>query len=129
MTEVWTLEQYAAYQAGQHVPRFLTMDASAPEEDLEERLRQLCEATGHYRYHTRKSTGSTPGWPDDAIVHPEGDIGGGSTLFLWELKTATGQVSPAQRRWLEALEKVTRVEVGVYRPCDWEIILEKLRRA
>ena len=132
MTEVWTPSQYHAYLAGTEgvpaPPRFLALDTEAPEDELRGRIQSLCKATKHLYYHAKKSQKSTAGWPDDAIVHPEGDIGGGSTLFLWELKRAGEKPSPAQIRWLDALRKVTRIEVACYYPADWPIILEKLRR-
>jgi hypothetical protein len=98
------------------------LQRGAPEMDLEERVRQLCEATGHLRYHTRKSVGSTHGFPDDAIVKETCDRPEGSTLHLWELKREGETESPAQRRWREALQQVTRVDVQVYWPADIERI-------
>ncbi len=90
-------------------------DVCEPEGLLLERLRRLCvEHLGLLFYHPFLSKRSTPGWPDVAIVHPDG-----GPLYLWELKSASGTITPAQRRWLDALERVTRVETGVYRPQDW----------
>lgn len=125
--EVWTLAQYNAYLAGAQsqpqTPRFIPLDAEAAEDALEERIRQLCAVTGHLYYHTRKSKGSTPGWPDDAIVHPTG-----GALYLWENKRTGETPSPAQRRWLDALRRVTHVEVATMYPADWGRITTLLTR-
>jgi hypothetical protein len=123
--EIWTPAQYHAYLAGQDVspPRVLTLAPEAPEDALRGRLQSLCATTGWLYYHALKSKGSTPGWPDVALVHPDG-----GPLYLWELKREDEQVSGAQQRWLDALAKVTRVEVAVMRPRDWTMIQETLAR-
>lgn len=125
MTEVWTLEQYHAYMASGDMPATkpqpFIVDPEASEKDLQGKLHMLALTRGWYFYHTYKSLRSTPGWPDVALCHPQG-----GPLYLWELKDAKGQLSGAQRGWLEALQKVTRVEIGIYRPSDWDIILSKL---
>lgn len=101
----------------------LTVDPTAPEAGLEAAVRTLCKATGHLFYHTYNSKRSAPGFPDWAIIHPEG-----GPLYLWEGKSHEGQVSPAQRRWLDALGKATQVETGVVRPSDWPLLQHLLTR-
>jgi hypothetical protein len=125
--DAWLLQQlqrpdYRLVQGTLTTP----LPQKAREVALEERVRQLCEATGHLRYHTHKSLGSTPGFPDDAIVKETCDNPEGSTLHLWELKREGEQESPAQRRWRAALQQVTRVDVQVYWPADIEIIADIL---
>lgn len=105
------------------VPALPAMDPASPEGVLEARLRTFAKAAGYLYYHTYNSKRSDPGYVDCTIVHPDG-----GPLFLWELKSAEGQVSPAQRRWLDALGKVTHVETGVYQPWNWCEITAKLRR-
>jgi hypothetical protein len=90
------------------------MAPESPEGILQGRLQQFATAAGWLFFHPHDSRKSTPGWPDVALCHPEG-----GPLFLWELKSASGQASPAQRRWLDALSKATRIETGLYRPADW----------
>jgi hypothetical protein len=104
-------------------PQGSALAPETPEGMLEARVRTVAMQAGYLYYHTYNSKHSNPGYPDCALVHPEG-----GPLFLWELKTESGQVSPAQRRWLDALAKVTHVESGVYRPTDWARILDKLTR-
>lgn len=104
-----------------HVPGHL--DPESPEGTLANRLYTCATTAGWLYYHTHDSRKSTPGWPDVALAHPDG-----GPLYLWELKSARGQVSPAQRRWLEALAHCTHVETAVYRPGDWPAIAARLTR-
>ena len=107
------------------------MEAEAPEGLLQERLRALCVPTlGLLYYHVYLSKKSYAGYPDVTILTPADLLRPGeeSTLYLWELKSEAGVVSGTQRRWLEALARVTRVETGVFTPKDWPIMVEKLLR-
>ncbi len=99
------------------------MAAEASEDVLTARLRTFALQAGYLYYHTHNSRKSEAGWPDVALIHP-----GGGPLYLWELKSAAGVVSPDQRRWLDALAQVTHVETGVYRPADWTTIQTLLTR-
>ena len=49
-------------------------------------------------------------------------------LVLAELKTDAGRVRPEQRAWLDDLE-ATAAEVYLWRPRDWDAIVETLRAA
>jgi len=104
--------------------------ATAPTEGseaaLETTLRTYLASAGYLAYHTHNSKRSAPGFPDWAVIHPDG-----GPLFLWELKSQSqsAQPSPAQRRWLEALSKATTVETGLYRPSDWPRMQRLLERA
>lgn len=64
-------------------------------------------------YHTLDSRGSQPGFPDLVLTR------NGVTLFR-ELKAEHGQVTPAQDRWLSALDGM------VWRPSMWDRIVEEL---
>src|SRR6266404_9591972 len=89
--------------------------AEEPEGTFMERLRKLAvDDLKLLFYHTYSSKRSTPGWPDTAIIHPEGGV-----LHLWELKGTGGTESGAQKRWRYALERVTSVDAGIYWPKDW----------
>ena len=46
-------------------------------------------------------------------------------LIFAEIKSTTGKLSPAQRRWISGLER-TGVEVYVWRPADVETVKETL---
>jgi hypothetical protein len=101
------------------------LDPESPEAALESRVQIVADAAGWLRFHVqgKGSRRSAPGFPDDVLVHPDG-----GPLYLWEYKRADGQVSPAQRRWLDALRQVTHIETGVYRPADWAALCAKLKR-
>ena len=59
------------------------------------------------------------GWPDLTLVK-------GSRLIFAEIKTDTGKVSQSQQEWLDAL-KETKAECYLWRPADFEKIVEILR--
>jgi hypothetical protein len=64
-------------------------------------------------YHTADSRRSAPGFPDCVFVRER-------VLFA-ELKTDTGRLTYAQRRWLTMLEKAGQ-EVYTWRPKDLQDI-------
>ena len=75
--------------------------------------------TFNYRcYHTLRSKGSQPGFPDWTLVRDR-------IVFL-ELKTETGKVSVAQAEWLADLNKAG-VEAYVVRPRHFDEIVCVLR--
>ena len=97
-----------------NAPRPAVMTEELSEDAFRDKhLRPYALDLGWLHYHTRKSKGSSPGFPDEVFVHPAG-----GPLYLWELKTdeQSSQPSSFQRQWLDALAKVTHVHTGVYRP-------------
>jgi len=78
-------------------------------------------ANNYLFYHTFDSRRSAPGFVDCVLAKP------GRPLLCWELKAADGLVTIAQQRWLDVLQHVTHVEAGVYRPEDWNTMVERLR--
>lgn len=64
-------------------------------------------------YHTLRSRGSEPGFPDWTLARER-------VVFL-ELKTAKGTVSVAQREWLAALN-AANVEAYVVRPAHLDAV-------
>lgn len=71
------------------------------------------------RYHTLRSKGSASGFPDWVFVK-------GERLLFVELKSETGLLSMKQLDWLEGLRAVPGVEVHVWRPSDYDAIVETL---
>jgi hypothetical protein len=69
-------------------------------------------------YHTLRSKGSQPGFPDWTLARDR-------VVFL-ELKTETGKVSDAQKEWLTALT-AANVEAYVVRPHHFDAITVVLR--
>jgi hypothetical protein len=76
-----------------------------------------------YVYHTFDSRRSPSGFPDILAVHETA----GHPCYALELKTDTGQVTPAQAAWLEALGGCTGVVAEIWRPADMERIVARLR--
>jgi hypothetical protein len=74
-------------------------------------------------YHTHDSRRSPSGFPDLVIVFPRT-----GALLIAELKSATGKVSAAQQKWIEALDG-SPAGVHVWRPEHWpQPILDVLQR-
>lgn len=80
------------------------------EADLQRLVAELCGRLGLAHYHTYDSRRSEPGFPDSVIV--------GNTILFRELKTATGKLSPEQRRWGSRIERAGG-NWAVWRPADW----------
>ncbi len=82
---------------------------------------ELAAMYGWLCYHTYDSRRCAPGYPDLALAHPSGQY------LLAELKSQHGRLRPAQRVWIDALCKAG-VEVHIWRPRDWDSIVERLTR-
>lgn len=92
------------------------MRVAVPLEDLTEKvwqqqIVQLARTVGWRSYHTLRSKGSQPGYPDLTLVRDR-------VVFV-EVKTEKGKLSEKQREWLTALW-VAGAEVYVARPRDLE---------
>ena len=72
---------------------------------------QLAKTYGWTVYHTLRSEGSEPGFPDLVLVHPKRGV-----LFR-ELKTDDGRMSSDQLRWLGVLTSAG-CDADVWRPAD-----------
>lgn len=92
------------------------------EAELQRLVEQACERLGLFCYHTYDSRRSQPGWPDLVIV--------GSRIIFRELKSATGELKPEQRRWGSRITQAGG-DWSVWRPRDWEngVILGQLLTA
>lgn len=100
-----------------------------PEGAFMERLRKLAVDMGYLYWHQYSAKKSTPGMVDCIMVQPVERLTPDepSTLYMVELKTETGQLTPTQRRWMEALQRVTHVSARVLRPGEWPSMVEQLR--
>ena len=83
---------------------------------------RLLRQYGYMTFYVHDSRRSPHGWPDVAAIKPTG-----GTLYLCELKTETGIVTPAQTAWLEALGGCTGVVSEVWRPSALGEIVQRLR--
>lgn len=80
----------------------------------------LAEWTGWWWWHDNDPRWNDAGLPDLILVKP------GHPLRLWELKTATGDVRPAQRALGALLARVPGIDYRVLRPADWPAIVRAL---
>jgi hypothetical protein len=71
-------------------------------------------------YHTFDSRHSEPGFPDLVLVR-------GPRIVFSELKRDTGKITAHQASWLAGL-MAAGGEVYVWRPRDWDQIVETLTR-
>jgi len=71
------------------------------------------------RYRTPVSGSLGPGWPDLVLVR-------GERLLFAELKAQRGKVTGLQEEVLGILTGCRFVEVYVWRPSDWPVVLEVL---
>lgn len=90
------------------------------EKAFQQQVIQAARLTGHLVYHTLHSIGSEPGFPDLVICKP-------GNLYVWEVKTERGRLTPAQARWLDAFA-ANGIDAGVKRPHDIDEIVERLQR-
>ncbi|MCE5322126.1 VRR-NUC domain-containing protein [bacterium] len=108
--EVWTPEQYRAYQRGGEI----NMPGPDAAETLwQAKVEQLFESQGWLCYHVTDSRKTKAGFPDLVAVHP---VHG---LIIAELKTKRRIVTEEQEEWLNRLwGAATRVYLWRF-PDDW----------
>lgn len=71
------------------------------------------------RYRTPVSGSLGPGWPDLILIR-------GSQIMAVELKAEGKYPTPIQKRVLSVLQQAL-IEVHVWKPSDWDAIVERLR--
>ena len=99
----------------------MTMPKLPPqtEKDFQAQVVEMAQDMGWLVYHPYDSRNSQKGYPDLTMVRKE--------RVIWaELKSEYGAVTAEQRLWLDALPTG---QVFVWRPSDWDTIVETLRRA
>ena len=100
------------------------IDEAMTERKFQALVNRTFSEHGFLVYHTHDSRRSEPGFPDTVMVK------NGVVIFA-ELKREKGRVSPAQARWLKALEEVSgstpRVKTRLWKPSDWPEILATAR--
>jgi hypothetical protein len=105
----------------------LTTSARAVPEPINEAAFQrmimdLARYNGWRVYHTHDSRRSEPGFPDLVIARRN------SPLWLVELKSPRGRMTPAQWSWIDTLRTATGVRSEVWRPDDFDRIAAILSR-
>jgi hypothetical protein len=91
------------------------------EKAFQAQVLQLAQACGWKYYHPYDSRRSVAGYPDITLVRA-------NRLLLVELKTERGRMSSAQQSWREALLATGKVEYYLWRPRDWNEIVDVLAR-
>ncbi|MDQ5821310.1 MAG: VRR-NUC domain-containing protein [Actinomycetota bacterium] len=79
----------------------------------------VARLAGWRKYHTHNSRRSSFGFPDWILVKDD-------RMLAVELKTEKGKVKPDQQAWLDALARVPGVDSFVWRPSDWDQVVETL---
>jgi VRR-NUC domain-containing protein len=64
-------------------------------------------------------TADGAGWPDLVLVRPP-------RIVFAELKSERGKVRPEQTEWLDVLRLLPGTEVYLWRPNDWDALVEVL---
>lgn len=101
------------------------VQAKAPavrEKDWFQVVYDAARLLGWHCYHTLRSAGSTPGFPDLVCARD-------GKLLVIELKTEMGKVTPAQEHWLDLFAAIPGVVTMVARPSDWERVEAALKEA
>lgn len=99
--------------------RAVLLDAMT-ERELQDAVLTGLRQRGYVCWHVTDSRLMSSGLPDLIAIKP------GRDLILWELKTSTGRVRPAQRTALHALAAATGIDVQIVRPRDWAALSETL---
>ena len=97
------------------------------EKDLLKHVREWAKLQGWRDYHSWTSIHSPRGFPDLFMVRIKDD--GEGEVIAAELKSnlKTSKASPAQMAWLEDLSHVPGIRTFLWRPSDWDAIVETLR--
>jgi len=75
---------------------------------------------GWRHYHTQDSRKSVAGFPDLTMVRL-------SRVIFAEIKTERAKATPTQQEWLDELEGTGKVETYLWKPSDFDRIVEILR--
>lgn len=89
------------------------------EKDFQSQVVELATVCGWLHYHTFNSKHSAPGFPDLLLMR-------GERCLVVELKSAKGQLTAEQQKWLDAFRRLKHIEVFVWRPCDWDEVVRTL---
>jgi hypothetical protein len=84
------------------------------------RVTRLAELCGWVVWHTLDSTGTRAGEPDLRMVRPP-------RVVFAELKSEHGRLRLDQAQAIALLEQCPGVEMKIWRPRDWQQIVEVLR--
>lgn len=89
----------------------LPLELPMTERDVEHYVWDCARFFKWERYHTQRSEGSAPGWPDEVLCRPP-------RLVIAELKGTRGRLSGPQRKWLDLLRRCGGVEAYLWGPAQ-----------
>lgn len=90
------------------------------EKHFEGRVRQLARLCGWVVFRTLDSTGTRAGEPDLRLIRPP-------RVIFAELKSQHGRLQLEQAQTIALLEQCPGISTFVWRPSDWQSIVEVLR--
>lgn len=90
------------------------------EKQFEAQIKEIAKLFDWRYYHTWRSIHSPAGYPDVCMVRL-------SKIIYAELKSEKGKVSQKQQEWLDDLLATGKVEVYLWKPSQFEEIVEILR--
>ena len=120
----WTESEYAAYQRRLQDRHPDTL-FEPTEADFLAQVRAHAKQQGWLFFHTHDARGSEPGFPDCVFLLPPGQQHQGRLVFA-ELKSRIGKLTAEQALWINLLQKVSGIECYLWRPGDWDVIVEVL---
>lgn len=97
------------------------------EKQFEAQIKELALLFNWMYYHTWRSIHSPAGFPDCVMVRQAGQSHQKGRVIFAELKSDKGQLSDKQREWIDILRACGTVEVYVWRPRDFDKVVEVLR--
>jgi 5-methylcytosine-specific restriction endonuclease McrA len=89
------------------------------EAEFQRQVVELARLLGWWTYHTHDSRQSNAGFPDLVLIRSD-------RIVFAELKSRRGKVRPEQQLVLDLLARVPGVESYLWRPADWDCLLEIL---
>lgn len=99
------------------------LDLDIDEKAFQAKVVKLAKEWDWECYHTFDSRRSESGFPDLVLAHDARRL-----LLFRELKTETGTVTAAQKRWLNILRRAG-ADADVWRPSHWSAIVATLTGA
>lgn len=92
------------------------------EKEFQQQVKDLARLLGWKTYHTLRSKGSDPGFPDLIMLRK-------GRMIVAELKKEGERPTDTQGRWLNEFRLISNrlgeplaIEVCVWRPSDWKMI-------
>lgn len=106
------------------LPAYAQLVAGETEKAFQARVVRVARLLGWRQYHTYDARRSPHGWPDLVLLRVRGGVG---RLIVAELKSERGRATKFQMDWIQELATVPGVEAHLWRPSQWDQILEILK--